>query len=111
LDQPALLGFVAADAAVQWGDQSYEVRKNEIIEGLVKFYGEQARNYIDFQEKNWNLEPYNGGCPCFNLGASGLMSDYSRALREPFYNVHFCGKNTCRFFFKSIFLKLFLNFK
>ena len=25
-DQPALLGFVAADAAVQWGDQSEEVR-------------------------------------------------------------------------------------
>jgi len=36
------------------------VRKNEIIEGLVKFYGEEARDYIDFVEKNWNLEPFNG---------------------------------------------------
>ena len=90
-EQPALLGFVAANAAVEWGDQSEEVRRTEIIEGLVKFYGEEARDYIDFIDKNWNLEPFNGGCPAFNLTSSSLMSDYSRALREPFYNVHFCG--------------------
>lgn len=90
-NQPALVGFVAADAAVQWGDQSEEVRRNEVIEGLVKFYGVEARDYIAYTDKNWNLEPYNGGCPAFNVSASGLMSDYARATREPFYNVHFCG--------------------
>ena len=90
-EQPALVGFVAAKAAVEWGDQSEEVRRTEIIEGLVKFYGEEARDYVDYIDKNWNLEPFNGGCPAFNVTSSGLMSDFARALREPFYNVHFCG--------------------
>jgi len=67
------------------------VRKNEIIEGLVKFYGEEARDYIDFVEKNWNLEPFNGGCPNINLSSSGLMQDFARATREPYFNVHFSG--------------------
>ena len=70
---------------------SLEVRRNEVIEGLVKFYGVEARDYIEYAEKNWNLEPFNGGCPSFNVTSSCLMKDYSRATREPFYNVHFCG--------------------
>ncbi len=33
---PALVGFVAAQSALEWGDQSEELRRTEIIEDLVR---------------------------------------------------------------------------
>lgn len=57
-------------------------------------YGVEARDYLDFVEKNWAYEPFNGGCPCFNVTSSGVMEDFARATREPFYNFHFCGTET-----------------
>lgn len=65
-NQPALIGFIAAKSAVEWADQSEELRRTEVIEDLVRMYGEEARNYIDYIEKNWTYEPYNGGMFLFN---------------------------------------------
>jgi monoamine oxidase len=90
-NEPALVGFIAAKAVVEWADQSDEVRKMEVIEDLARLYGPEARDYVDYCEKNWSYEPYNGGCPVLNVVAPGVMKDYARATREPFLNVHFCG--------------------
>ncbi|CAF1040430.1 unnamed protein product [Brachionus calyciflorus] len=89
--EPALIGFIAADTALEWADQSLELRCKEVIEDLARMYGDEARDYVEYVEKNWAYEPYNGGCPCFNIVSSGVMKDYSRATREPFINVHFGG--------------------
>ena len=57
-------------------------------------FGDEARDYLDYIEKNWAYEPFNGGCPCFSVTSPGVMEDFARALREPFYNFHFCGTET-----------------
>lgn len=89
--EPALVGFIAADTALEWADQSFELRRKEVIEDLARMYGPEATDYVEYVEKNWAYEPFNGGCPCFNIVCSGVMKDYSRATREPFENVHFAG--------------------
>ncbi|RNA10385.1 putative flavin-containing monoamine oxidase A [Brachionus plicatilis] len=89
--EPALIGFIAADTALEWADQSFELRRQEVIEDLARMYGPEARDYVEYVEKNWAYEPFNGGCPCFNVVSSGVMKDYARATREPFQNVHFAG--------------------
>lgn len=60
-DEAALVGFIAANAAVQWADQDALMRKTEVIQALVRYFGDEAASYIDYFEKNWNMEPYNGG--------------------------------------------------
>jgi monoamine oxidase len=60
-NQPALLGFIAAKSAVEWADQSEELRRKEVIEDLARMYGPEARDYLDYIEKNWSYEPFNGG--------------------------------------------------
>lgn len=60
-NQPALIGFIAGKAAVEWHDQPEELRKNEIIECLVRYFGDEARDFADFIEKDWNNEPFTGG--------------------------------------------------
>jgi monoamine oxidase len=88
---PALVGFVCADAAVQWQEQSAERRRQQIIASLVRYFGAEAENYVDYFEKNWNSEPFNGGCPTYNVTTCSIMPDYARATREPFVNMHLCG--------------------
>ena len=88
---PALVAFIAGEAAVDWSDQNEEKRKKEIIQAFVRYFGSEAENYVEFHEKNWNQEPYNGGCPTYNVVASGITQDYARATREPFINMHLCG--------------------
>jgi hypothetical protein len=85
------VGFIAAKAAVEWADQNAELRRTEVVEDLVRFFGNEARDYVEYFEKNWNDEPFSGGCPSLSVSASGTMEDYSRATREPFINCHFCG--------------------
>lgn len=60
-DQPALVGFIAGKAALQWAEQTDELRKKEVIDRLAMLFGNEARDYIDYIEKNWTYEPYNGG--------------------------------------------------
>lgn len=60
----------------------------------MRYFGEEARDYLDYGEKLWSDEKFSGGCPVANVIAPGVMKDYPRALREPFMNVHFCGSDT-----------------
>ena len=37
------------------------MRKKEIIESLVRYFGKDAYDYLDFAEKNWADETFLGG--------------------------------------------------
>jgi monoamine oxidase len=60
-EEPALIGFIACRSAIEWSDLSAQMLRDEIIECLVRYFGEEARDYVDFFEKNWNQEPFTGG--------------------------------------------------
>ncbi len=92
--EPALVGFIAAQSAVEWADQDEELREKEVIEDLCRLFGDEARDYVKYVDKQWCNEPYNQGCPCFSIVSSGCMKDFARATREPFMNVHLCGTDT-----------------
>ncbi len=70
------------------------IRKAEVIQSLVRFFGNEANNFIEYHEKEWSKEKFSGGCPVCNVGSSGVMRDYVRAVREPYLNFHFCGTET-----------------
>lgn len=60
-DQPAIVGFSAGKSAIEWADFDSDLRKAEIIESLVNYFGNEARDYIDYSEKNWANEFLSGG--------------------------------------------------
>jgi len=83
---PAIVGFIHNDI---WTEKSLDERRIAVIEDLVRFIGEEARNYIDYADKDWHLELFNGGCPgaCVPTGnMEALMS-----IREPIDRIHFAG--------------------
>lgn len=90
----ALVGFIGAKVAVEWSEQDAETRKAEVIEALVRYFGQEARDYLDYVEKDWSAEPFSGGCPVVNVTCGSVMKDYVRATREPYKNMHMCGTET-----------------
>lgn len=55
-DEPAIVGFLAGNGSNEWGDLTLELRREEVIEGLVRYFGPEARNYVEYIEKNWAYE-------------------------------------------------------
>jgi monoamine oxidase len=48
-DEPALVGFLGGRSSIEWADVDSILRKNEIIDAIVRYFGdEEARNYVDF---------------------------------------------------------------
>lgn len=61
-----------------------EDRRRAVLHSLANFFGPEALSPLDYFEKNWNEEPYNGGCPV-SVGTPGMMTHLGSALRKPFH--------------------------
>ena len=72
-----------------------EERRKGLLECLSRYFGGQkvSAHLIEYAEKDWNLEPYSGGCPCHNA-TTGSMKDFVDGLRKPYKSIHFAGTET-----------------
>ena len=50
---------------------------------MADFFGPEVFDFLDYVEKDWREEPYNGGCPV-SVGTPGIMTYFAPALRKPF---------------------------
>ncbi|CAI5452844.1 unnamed protein product [Caenorhabditis angaria] len=83
---PAIIGFMNEEYA----DKPFNERCNAVVNDLIRFMGDDAlRHFLDYKDKIWAHEQYNGGCPSIYV-PPGQMDAY-QYIRQPFYNVHFAG--------------------
>ncbi|XP_022093603.1 probable flavin-containing monoamine oxidase A [Acanthaster planci] len=87
---PAIVGFYANSR--EWSHIEPQTRKQAVLDSLAEFLGPKARDPLDYCEKDWALESYNGGCPV-NIMTPGAMTFHS-GLRTPFFRVHWAGTET-----------------
>jgi hypothetical protein len=92
---PALLGFIGGRCASVWTSVTLEERRQGLLECLSRYFGghKVSTHLIEYAEKDWNVEPYSGGCPCHNV-TTGSMKDFVDGLRKPYKNIHFAGTET-----------------
>ncbi|CAF4545478.1 unnamed protein product [Rotaria socialis] len=92
---PALIGFIGGRCASVWTSVTFEERRKALTECLSRYFGGHkiTSHLIEYVEKDWNLEPYSGGCPCHNV-TTGSMKDFVDGLRKPFTNIHFASTET-----------------
>ncbi|XP_033630696.1 probable flavin-containing monoamine oxidase A isoform X1 [Asterias rubens] len=88
---PGIVGFYANSR--EWSHIQPEVRRNAVLDSLAEFIGPKAKEPLDYLEKDWALEPYNGGCP-INIMTPGAMTYFYKGLRTPFGRVHWAGTET-----------------
>ncbi|KAE9547509.1 hypothetical protein FO519_009279 [Halicephalobus sp. NKZ332] len=87
--KPALIGFAVNKT---WSDVTPKVRKEAILQDLARFFGDEALRPVDYIDKDWRQEIFNGGCPT-GIIPVGNMEAYAR-VREPWKMIHFAGTET-----------------
>ncbi|MDX5374081.1 MAG: flavin monoamine oxidase family protein [Pseudomonadaceae bacterium] len=88
-----LMGFIEGEDAREWAARSEAERRAVVLDCFARYFGEQARQPLEYVDKCWADEPYARGCYAA-LFPPGLWSGGAARLREPFGRVHFAGTET-----------------
>ncbi len=88
-----LLGFLEGRLARQWGARPAAARREAILAGHARLFGERAGRPERFVERVWAEEEWTRGCyGC--LMTTGGWTEYGRALRAPIGPLHWAGAET-----------------
>jgi monoamine oxidase len=88
-----LLGFLEGRLARQWGARDPAERRQAILAGHARLFGERAARPQRFIERVWAEEEWTRGCyGC--LMTPGGWTEYGRALRAPIGPIHWAGAET-----------------
>ncbi len=88
-----LLGFLEGRLARQWGARPTAERREAVLAGHARLFGEQAARPERFVERVWAEEEWTRGCyGC--LMTTGGWTEYGRALRAPIGSLHWAGAET-----------------
>lgn len=88
-----LLGFLEGRLAREWGARPAAERRQAILAGHARLFGERAARPQRFVERVWADEEWTRGCyGC--LMTTGGWTEFGRALRAPIGRVHWAGAET-----------------
>uniref|UniRef100_A0A8C2TL05 Amine oxidase n=3 Tax=Coturnix japonica TaxID=93934 RepID=A0A8C2TL05_COTJA len=91
---PAIMGFILTRKAVKLASLSKEERRKKICESFAKaMQMEEALHPVHYEEKNWTMEQYSGGCYTAYF-PPGIMYSYGRIIRQPVDRIYFAGTET-----------------
>ena len=88
-----LLAFVEGDEARRLGRESAAVRRQTVLDSLVRYFGPRAAKPEAFLELDWQQEKWSGGCYGTLFGPN-VWTRYGPALREPVGPIHWAGTET-----------------
>jgi len=88
-----LLGFLEGRLARQWGARAAAERREAVLAGHARLFGERAAKPERFIERVWAEEEWTRGCyGC--LMTTGGWTEYGSALRAPIGPLHWAGAET-----------------
>jgi monoamine oxidase len=88
-----LLAFLEGDEARRLGREPLEVRRQTVIDSLVRYFGSRAGKPERYLERDWQQEKWSGGCYGTLFGPN-VWTRYGHALREPVGPIHWAGTET-----------------
>ena len=88
--QGILLGFLEGEEGRVWSRRSAAERRAVFLECLVGYFGERARDPIEYLEQDWSAEEFSRGCYGAHF-APGVWTSFGPALREPVGRIHWAG--------------------
>lgn len=91
-EQPALLVFLVGDAARAVSGRAVHGRRAQVIDELAEIFGDDARRWTDYAEKDWPADELSAGCVA--VMGPGEPDGIWSALRRPVGRIHFAGTET-----------------
>ena len=92
-----LFGFVVGGGA-RGLPASAAGRQAALVDNLVAFFGDEARNVTGFVQGDWTRDPWTRGCPVGTFSRN-KVSTLGPQLRRPVGLVHFAGAETSDYWF------------
>lgn len=89
-ERGVMMGFLEAGEAREWSRRSPEERKQAFVDCLVRHFGPEAAQPIEYLEKDWSADEFARG----GYGAHfppGTWTAYGKALTEPVGKIHWAG--------------------
>jgi len=88
-----LLAFLEGDEARRMGREPLAVRRQAVVDSLVRYFGPKAASPEQYLERDWQQEKWSGGCYGTLFGPN-VWTRYGPALREPVGPIHWAGTET-----------------
>ncbi len=89
-DRGILMCFLEGAAAREWSGRTPAQRRTAVVECLVRYFGPQAAEPVEYVERDWTAEEFTRGCYGAHF-APGVWTGLGDALREPVGRVHWAG--------------------
>ena len=88
-----LIAFLEGKDARELATVPETERREAVLRGFQRLFGQRAAHPAQYIEKNWSAEPYSRGCYAGILGP-GAWTAYGRHLRESVGRIHWAGTET-----------------
>ncbi|HEY9547326.1 MAG TPA: FAD-dependent oxidoreductase [Solimonas sp.] len=88
-----MMGFIEGEDGRKALRQTADQRRQGTIDSFVRYYGEAARNPLEYIEQSWAAEEWTRGCYA-GYFPPGVWLDYGEALRAPIGRLHWAGTET-----------------
>ena len=85
-----MLGFVEGSDARRWTRLTAAERRRTFLECLVRYFGPDAADPMDYVEKDWAAEEFSRGCYGAHF-APGVWTGFGEALRPAVGRIHWAG--------------------
>lgn len=89
-----LVCFVYADRTRPWAALPAEQRKRQVLDTLVRLFGERAGAPVTYAEKNWAHDALIGGAYAANPTPGTWVEFGSAGWRSPAGGIHWAGTET-----------------
>lgn len=88
-----MMGFIEGEDGRKALRQTRDQRRQGTIDSFVRYYGEAARDPLEYIEQSWAAEEWTRGCYA-GYFPPGVWLDYGEALRAPIGRLHWAGTET-----------------
>lgn len=85
-----MMGFIEGNDGREWARRTPDERREAFTECLVRYFGDEARNPVEYLERDWMAEEFSRGCYSAHFGP-GTWTSYGPALAEPIGAIHWAG--------------------
>jgi monoamine oxidase len=92
-DHGVLMGFFEGRHARPLSELTPAERQKIAVDCVVRYFGAEAAEVLEYVEKDWTMEEYSRGCYGGRLGA-GVWTQYGHALAAPVGRIHWAGSES-----------------
>ncbi|PCE34413.1 flavin monoamine oxidase family protein [Burkholderia ubonensis] len=89
----ALVGLIEGNHAMALSAAGKEARREQVISDLVHYFGDDARQPLDYVDHDWTADEWAQGGYAAHM-PPGVLTSFGDSIREPVGHIHWAGTET-----------------